>query len=478
MGYFLSRAALGAALLVAFISGTDADATSYFPALNTDKKEDYINWVNVHSSLYARHTFMASDGKGEEGAAVFWNIDGDTVHFAVAVRAEGWVSFGISEAGGMAGSDLALYQASNPLELVDAYIIEDRSTPLRDDCQDWTLNDTMVENGWMIVEMSRLLNTKDGQDHAIKNDTDLWAAPTRFIAAWGDHDSVSYHGQKKSRSSVRLFANHSNDLTEMQVLLETLEEGSDGYFDFVEDDFDVPPVETYYHDSCRTFEEFNIDLPEGQSMITMIGAVPILDEETAQFVHHFAVYLQRDCSEESFFTRTMVYAWAPGDEGWALPDDIGFPVFDNVDNQAVFLQIHYDNPSLIEGAKDSSGLRFYYTNDERTHQAGIIEVGDPWISLYGESIDKGHTKYSFTCPGSCSSSILGKERNSGDQGVTIMSEFLHMHQAGVRMTNEVIRGKEVIHTAVSDVFDFNQQGEMSATWSITHLICTFHFSRR
>ena len=272
MKHFIPRAILVVTLLLSSITTVCADATSYFPTLNTDEKEDYTNWVNAHSSSYSRHAFMPSAGNQEEGAAIFWNIDGDTVHFAVAVRAEGWVGFGISEAGGMIGSDMALYQASNPSELVDAYVVEDRSTPLTDDCQDWTLKgETTVKNGWIIVEMSRLLDTNDNQDHALKNDVDLWAPPTRIIAAWGDHDTMSYHGQKKARGSVRLFAHYSNELTEMQVLLETLEEGSDGYFDFIEDEFEIPTEETYYHDSCRTFEELNIELPEGQSMITIIG---------------------------------------------------------------------------------------------------------------------------------------------------------------------------------------------------------------
>jgi hypothetical protein len=38
---------------------------------------------------------------------------------------------------------------------------------------------------------------------------------------------------------------------------------------------------------------------------------------------------------------------------------------------------------------------------------------------------------------------------------------LHMHKTGVRMTNEVIRGGEVFHKALVDVYDFDQQGMTS-----------------
>jgi len=268
-----------------------------------------------------------------------------------------------------------------------------------------------------------------------------------------------YHGQKRARSSVRLFADHPNSLSEKDVLLGTLSEGSDGYFDFVEDEFEIPAMKTYYHDLCRSADDLGIEFEEGQNGLTMTGLVPIIDEDTAQFVHHFTVYLQKDCTDESYFTRTMVYAWGPGDEGFALPNDVGFPVFDGEHNMAVHMQIHYDNPRRRSGMKDSSGLRFYYTNEERTHRAGVLEVGDPHLALRGKDIPDGLTKYSFHCPGSCSSSVLAQEKlRGGSQGVTVISEFLHMHDTGMRMTNEVIRGDQVVHKAVSDVYDFDQQG--------------------
>ena len=46
--------------------------------------------------------------------------------------------------------------------------------------------------------------------------------------------------------------------------------------------------------------------------------------------------------------------------------------------------------------------------------------------------------------------------------VYVLIPALHMHQTGVRMTNEVIRDGEVFHTAVVDVYDFEQQGTILA----------------
>ena len=138
--------------------------------------------------------------------------------------------------------------------------------------------------------------------------------------------------------------------------------------------------------------------------------MPVITEDTAQFVHHFLVYKQEDCTNNSF-KRQLLYAWAPGDVGWPLPDDVGLPIFETDNDQAISIQIHYDNPSRLSGRKDSSGVRIYYTNSRRTHSAAILELGDPlvWMSRSGatENINDGLTKYQFDCPGTCSSTFLG-----------------------------------------------------------------------
>ncbi len=110
-----------------------------------------------------------------------------------------------------------------------------------------------------------------------------------------------------------------------------------------------------------------------------------------------------------------------------LPNIVGFPMFHHENHQAVDIEIHYHNPFLISGMKDSSGIRFYYTNDERTYWAGTLIIGDPWMMLYGTQINDGLTKYSFTCPRECSPTLIpqesiAQERNVGSQDVTILSE--------------------------------------------------------
>jgi hypothetical protein len=258
-----------------------ADASAYFSGLTTDEKSAYLDWVNANSSSYARHAFLLSDQDDDDGeddgAAIFWNVDkdDDTIRLAIAVRASGWVGLGISEAGGMIGSDVALFAASDPSVVVDAHVVDSLSMPMTDGCQNWKLESstlaTMGGNGWMIVEVSRPLDTGDAQDRPIVYDVDPWTAPTRIIAAWGDDDAVSYHGDKKARGSIRIFANYTGEVTEERALLDTLESGMDGYFDVVQVDYEIPSNETTYFALCRTFDELNLTFTEGQSSLTMIG---------------------------------------------------------------------------------------------------------------------------------------------------------------------------------------------------------------
>jgi len=267
--------------------------------------------------------------------------------------------------------------------------------------------------------MSRKLDTGDQQDIRIINDAALVIAPTRFISAWGDTSYVGYHGLNRARGDVRLFGDTSA-VEAAEVLEESLSTKADGSFEITEDRYRIPDADTTYHHVCETFSALKnrLNLPQGQDMLTMIGAMPVITEETAVFVHHFTVYLQENCSggAQSGLTRTMVWGWAPGDAGYELPDDVGFPMFHTADHQAIDIQIHYNNPTRISGKTDSSGVRFYYTTEERDQRAGMLELADPYVMLDGKRIDSGLTKWEFSCPGSCSSLFLG------NNGVTVLTE--------------------------------------------------------
>ena len=72
---------------------TDASA-SYFSGLPTNEKKVYESWLSERSSFYTRHVFLPTKDPEDWGAAIFWKISNETIHFAIAVHAEGWVGLG------------------------------------------------------------------------------------------------------------------------------------------------------------------------------------------------------------------------------------------------------------------------------------------------------------------------------------------------------------------------------------------------
>lgn len=392
-------------------------AFSFFPSLSAAEKQPYTNWLDDKASYYDRHTFLPSKADADLGAAVLWKIDetNEMITFAVAVKATGWLGFGISEAGGMLGSDIVLFRASDN-SLVDSHVLE-AFYPIADDCQNWNLVSSSTDDGWIMIETSRKLDTGDRQDHKILNDEMPWVASSRLISAWGNTVDVGYHFDRRSSKAVRLFGNDSST-TSSEALQVVLEARSDGYFEVREANYEIPTQTTTYHRFCVTFNEIStqLQLPQDQTMLTMLGAMPVISEETAPHVHHFTSYTVASCDNIYVAEHSLIYGWAPGSDGFALPEGVGMPIFDSNNRQALMLEIHYDNPGGAEGKLDSSGLRFYYSLEEQSQNAGLLQLADPFAEMRGKKIPNGLSEYEFSCSGGCSNLFLDNE------GVTVLTE--------------------------------------------------------
>jgi hypothetical protein len=137
-----------------------------------------------------------------------------------------------------------------------------------------------------------------------------------------------------------------------------------------------------------------------------------------------------------------------------MPENVGIPLFGPGSQfRSISIQTHYNNPNKVSNLFDSSGMRLYYTVTPREVEAAWLQIADPFDLLSGTAIPSGLTQYSFSCGGDCSSFVL-----ADGEPVTVIAEGLHMHQTGVRMTNELIRDGEVVNFAAVDVFEFEQQG--------------------
>jgi hypothetical protein len=451
---FLTTLLLPLAVLGQVQSG-EADASSYFGGTAPDA------YTTDLANRYTGKVFLPSMADSTQGAAVYWSVDDEFVYIAVVVRATGWLGFGLAEAGGMLGADMALFTAIRPTEIIDAYTVEGRR-PLPDDCQqDWELVNATVDtstttgddenngggSGFLMIELKRLLNTGDPQDHVLLNDESTLIGPRRVIAAWGDDPEMGYHGAKRARGAIRFFGT-GNEQTTFQA---SMAQFSNGTFDLRASQYPIKTMETEYVEICVTRDDLIAQgVPNTTDLLNVIGYEPIVTSGSEPYVHHFIVRGNRDTTCGSF-TSEIAYGWAPGGPPSSLPENLGAPLFGTDGFQAFLIQIHYNNPNLIDGVVDSSGVRLYYTESPREYQVGVLQTGDPFLYLHGQAVGTGLTLHEFDCPGTCSSQIL-------QEPVTAISEMLHMHKTGVRVMNQQIRNNEVIRTGMIDVWEFEQNG--------------------
>jgi len=97
------------------------------------------------------------------GVRIAWTVDKDNnkLKFAMSAENAGWVGFGISEAGGMKGSDIVYFESGSAL-LTDSWA-DGHSKPMPDSCQDWTLTAGGAEGGTTWFNAERALDTGDDQ---------------------------------------------------------------------------------------------------------------------------------------------------------------------------------------------------------------------------------------------------------------------------------------------------------------------------
>jgi Copper type II ascorbate-dependent monooxygenase, C-terminal domain/Copper type II ascorbate-dependent monooxygenase, N-terminal domain/DOMON domain len=431
-------------------------STIPFPGIDN---ELYKTWLN--NTSYEKSTFLPSTSDTEkEGAVVHWTVDTQMIYLAVVAPATGWAAFGLAESGSMRGADIVLYTAETDT-LEDAYVLDQLVKPLPDECQSWELVNSMVNDGLIVFEAKRLLNTSDAQDRAIIDDSLLSVPSTRVIAAWGNTSEPSYHGKNTARGSIRFFGS-SDVVDEKEYFVQAMAKEAEGNFTISAQSFIIPSTDvTTYQWFCFSGEDLvEMGVPLDEDLHT-IGVEPLIAGGSKKYVHHFVVYGSPipwnntlECSPETYPGYETAYTWAPGDLPLNLPPNVGGPLGSN-GFQSFAIEIHYNNADLDANVSDSSGIRVYFTSIKREFDLGIFDAGDPSVLLEGGYISSngGLAQHSFGCDKQCLTSYLTKP-------VTVIREHLHMHMTGVSMVNYHIRNDQVIREGRVDYWDFAQQGDL------------------
>lgn len=189
---------------------------------------------------------------------------------------------------------------------------------------------------------------------------------------------------------------------------------------------------------------FGFTVPAGEPMHVTRFA-PFIDN--AQVVHHIVLYRDQDqsspVSSDAFgcgdnngnigFDWAFQYGWAPGTNGLDFPDDVGMPL--NPGTRLV-LQMHY-HPVAGSLPTDRSGVRIYATTELRPKEAGMVAMGPQGFSA---------TEQSPGVTGTCEVPLRYGGFEVPYTPVTIFAAFPHMHNHGISIKAEHMRGGSVVET--------------------------------
>ncbi|XP_069972281.1 dopamine beta-hydroxylase [Penaeus vannamei] len=134
--------------------------------------------------------------------------------------------------------------------------------------------------------------------------------------------------------------------------------------------------------------------------------------------------------------KRVLAAWAMGASAFVYPQEAGLPMGGPDFNPFLMLEVHYNNPGLLAGRVDSSGIQLHYTPRPRPYDAGIMELG----LEYTAKMAIPPAMPSFTLAGYCipECTALGLP----PEGIHIFGSQLHTHLTGVRAWTKHLRGSE------------------------------------
>lgn len=118
-----------------------------------------------------------------------------------------------------------------------------------------------------------------------------------------------------------------------------------------------------------------------------------------------------------------------------MPDKVAFEIAKG--NSYLLMETHYDNADYATDAVDVSGVKMYFA-DDRPIQAGMLALGDPLVSMFGQTV-KHDFEYTSSCPSNCTA--------TWKQNINIINSGLHMHTTGRKIyTNHFSKNGTFIQT--------------------------------
>jgi hypothetical protein len=416
------------------------------------------------------------------GIVLNWGLSGKGADAVITfvVRAQlpantRFLGIGLSDLGSMKGADLFLFRARGKgaiWTLTDAYA-RGFETPVVDKQQDITLLGVHHGSNILTAAWQRSVTPCDTQDIPIP-------ATTPLYVIWAYANGFGYHGANRGAKEVFFHQNGdqqtaSNIGTHGSWQLDTPAaaivptEGGNGAMETAKAQdlqvldltfpLEIPNKETnyivYYFElpSDRKYHIVRYETLVGSKLLHHGVAYSCPDSVAANVTRlpskgpYDEVETPSLCQQ---YYMVVVNAFSDPQRGvWVAPADAGLPM-GTADRSVIALQLHYNNPQLLKGQKDSgSGLRIYYTSKLRKHDIGMLTLTQFLLDIPPGKASVPATP--TTCPGSCTKR-LNKE-------VKLVSGFFHMHGLGKSAIARRFRGgKELPILDQLHSFDYDFHG--------------------
>ncbi|KAL4825757.1 hypothetical protein H8958_009554 [Nasalis larvatus] len=306
-----------------------------------------------------------------------WNVSyaQEAIFFQLLVKQlKAGVLFGMSDRGELENADLVvLWTDGDTAYFADAWSDQKGKIHL-DPQQDYQLLQVQRTPEGLALLFKRPFGTCDPKDYLIEDGTvhlvyGILEEPFQSLEA------INSSGLRTGLQRVQLL---KPNITFPAIPSDTCT------MDIHAPDIQIPnQVTTYW---CYIHE-----LPEGFPRHHIVKYEPIVTKGNEALVHHMEIF---QCAPEMDnvphfsgpcdskmkpdrlnYCRHVLAAWALGAKAFYYPEEAGIAFGGPGSSRYVRLEVHYHNPLVIEGRRDSSGIRLYYTDKLRRFNAGIMELG-------------------------------------------------------------------------------------------------------
>uniref|UniRef100_A0A8B9EVL7 Dopamine beta-hydroxylase n=1 Tax=Anser cygnoides TaxID=8845 RepID=A0A8B9EVL7_ANSCY len=368
-----------------------------------------------------------------------WNVSypEQAVYFQILSRELKFgLLFGMSDRGEFENADLAvLWSDGHSSYFGDAW--SDAKGHLHmDSQQDYQLLGAQSAAEGFYILFRRAFSTCDPKDYLIEDGTvhliyGILEKPVRSLQA------INISAIHRGLQRVQLLKPNIT-IPELPSDMKTMEITAPGVV--------IPSQETTYW--C-----YMAELPDGFPKHHIIMYEPVITAGNEALVHHMEVFqcaaeldsiprYNGPCDakmkpDQLNYCRHVLAAWAMGAQAFYYPEEAGLAFGGPGSSRYLRLEIHYHNPLVFKGRRDSSGIRLYYTGSLRRYDAGIMELGLVYTPVM--AVPPGETAFVLTgyCTDKCTQRALPAA------GIRIFASQLHTHLAGRKVVTVLSRdGRE------------------------------------